>query len=192
MTVASALALGYRGCERKVGEAAIAGKHLVPSGNQYDWLGHGVYFWENDPTRALEWARGRCGHKEPFVVGAVIQLGYCLDLVEVEHLELVREAYKSLRKTFEVAGRLDELPRNELGFRGDQDLLKRNLDCAVINYLHHLRKQEGMRLFDTVRSPFWEGEPLYEGGRIMSRTHVQICVRSTAHIAGYFRPLLPS
>jgi hypothetical protein len=43
--------------------------------------------------------------------------------------------------------------------------------------------------FDTIRSPFWEGQPLYPGGKIMSRTHVQICVRNTICIVEYFRPL---
>ena len=189
MTVSSSLVLGYHGCERAVGEAAIAGEHLEPSMNDYDWLGHGVYFWENDPARALEWAREQRKAKEPFVVGAAIQLGFCLDLVEVDHLDLVRAAYLSLRNVFESAGKLDSLPVNESGFCADQDLVRRNLDCAVINCLHDLRKDENLRSFDTVRSPFWEGVPLYDGGKIMSRTHVQICVRNLESIVGYFRPL---
>jgi len=189
MIVSSALALGYHGCERAVGEAAIAGNHLVPSKNDYDWLGHGVYFWESDPARALEWAELHCKAKDPFAVGAAIQLGFCLDLVEVDHLELVRAAHASFRDVFEAAGKLDSLPKNQSGFSGDQDLVKRNLDCAVINYLHKLREEEGLRPFETIRSPFWEGDPLYDGGKIMSRTHVQICVRNTDCIVGYFRPL---
>ena len=41
----------------------------------YDWLGHGLYFWENNYDRALDWAtqkKHRGGIKEPAVVGAVL------------------------------------------------------------------------------------------------------------------------
>ncbi len=189
MIAGSLLTLGYHGCEREVGEKAIEGVHLTPSRNAYDWLGHGVYFWERDPERALEWAKVNQKAKEPFVVGAAIQLGFCLDLVEVEHLELVRAAYLSLHRMFQAAGLLDEFPENGAGFRGDLDLVKRNRDCAVINHLHDLRQEAGEPEFDTVRSPFSEGKPLYDGGKIMARTHVQICVRNPACILGYFRPL---
>ena len=50
--------LGYHGCDRKVGEAVLAGKkELKQSKNEHDWLGHGIYFWENNPQRALDWAK---------------------------------------------------------------------------------------------------------------------------------------
>jgi len=57
MTRASAFVLGYHGCNRAVGEKVIAGKeHLKASDNDYDWLGSGIYFWENSARRALDWA----------------------------------------------------------------------------------------------------------------------------------------
>lgn len=190
MTAATGLIIGYHGCERRDGEDAIAGSHPRSSTNPYDWLGHGLYFWENDPDRALHWASTQRKAKQPFVLGAVIALGHCLDLVEAAHLELLREAHGKLRNTYDIAGKLSEMPRNEKGFSGDADLVKRNLDCAVINYLHDLRQQESLHPFDTVRSPFSEGTPLYEGAGIMSRTHIQICVRDPkTSIIGYFRLL---
>jgi hypothetical protein len=30
-----------------------------PSTNEWDWLGHGIYFWEHSPERALRWAQER-------------------------------------------------------------------------------------------------------------------------------------
>lgn len=183
----SALTVAYHGCDRSVGEDAISGTHLLHSTNDYDWLGHGVYFWENDPVRAKEWAASQPDVTDPFVVGAVIDLGRCLDLIEVDHLELLCDAYAGMREVFEAAGQ--DLPINEHGFKGDADLVKRHLDCAVINYLHEMREQEGADPFDTVRSPFAEGKPLYPGGKIMARTHVQICVCNRDNILGYFLPL---
>ena len=50
--------LAFHGCDRAVGERILAGKeHVRPSDNDYDWLGPGAYFWENNPRRALAWAQ---------------------------------------------------------------------------------------------------------------------------------------
>ena len=43
------------------------------SRNDYDWLGDGVYFFQDAPARALEWARQRFG-EDAAVLGAEIDL----------------------------------------------------------------------------------------------------------------------
>jgi hypothetical protein len=51
----SGLILGFHGCDESVAKEVVAkGKILRESHNNYDWLGHGVYFWENSSERALE------------------------------------------------------------------------------------------------------------------------------------------
>jgi hypothetical protein len=75
---------------------------FVPAGMIYDWLGHGIYFWENDPVRALRFAeesrdnphQGQVQVENPAVLGAVIDCGNCLNLMQASDLGLVREAYK--------------------------------------------------------------------------------------------------
>ena len=110
---------GYHGCDRKLGEAVLAGKKtLVPSQNGYDWLGAGIYFWENAPERALEWAKNCVSNpkrskgqiKEPFVLGAIIDLGLCLNLTDVGQMEILRTAYDSVKESFERDG--IKLPKN--------------------------------------------------------------------------------
>src|SRR5690349_15456714 len=96
-----AFVLGFHGCDRAVAERVISRKaSLRPSRNDYDWLGHGIYFWENDPRRAALWAREQSGRArskgrkfEPAVVGAVIDLGRCLDLLNSTSIEIVEQAY---------------------------------------------------------------------------------------------------
>lgn len=193
---ASAFVLGFHGCDESVGERVLAGKdHLVPSANDYDWLGHGIYFWENSPERAKQWAEFLAKHSpksrnriaKPFVVGAIIDLGDCLDLTEASSLGLVRSGFYEMKLAMESIG-LD-LPKNEPGSRGDEDLLKRKLDCTVINYVHAMRDDEDeLKPFDSVRGAFSEGQPLYDGAKIMAKTHIQICVRKRSSIRGYFRP----
>lgn len=50
---------GFHGCDRRVGETVLSShtQHLKSSRNDYDWLGHGIYFWEASPERGLEFAR---------------------------------------------------------------------------------------------------------------------------------------
>jgi len=137
--------LAYHGCDVKVGEGILAGKnHVRSSTNKHDWLGGEAYFWENSSKRALQWAQFLKAHPkitsggvdEPFVVGAIIKPGRCLDLTEAHCLGLVSEAYQELQATVERPGAV--LLSNEAGHCGDEDLVKRFLDCAVIEFLHTL------------------------------------------------------
>ncbi|MGM0578740.1 MAG: hypothetical protein ACQEXJ_23660 [Myxococcota bacterium] len=185
------LIIGYHGCDRRLGEKVLLeGGALKPSHNKYDWLGRGTYFWEHGPERALEWAREMQADEkidEPFVLGAFIHLGRCLDLADTAATRHVATWYEDLRAAFEAAGK--ELPQNKPSQHGDHDLLLRRLDCAVLNYgLGNLDEQQGRIVYQTVRGLFPEGGPAFEGSRIMVKTHVQIAVRDPDCILGYFRP----
>jgi hypothetical protein len=167
--------------------------YALGSENDFDWLGGGIYFWENSPSRALQYAqelrdrpRRRRGPrvKTPAVVGAVIEIGYCLNLMDAEFLSLMREAYDDLAVLHARLGL--PLPGNKLV--GDELMLRR-LDCAVINSMHQTREDRGLRPFDTVRSAFAEGGELYPGSGVTARHHIQLCVRRRSCIKGYFRPL---
>ena len=195
---ATSFVLGYHGCDQKVGERILdsGDDHVSASKNACDWLGTGSYFWENSSDRALSWAKFLqkypqiADHKieTPFVIGAIIDLGNCLDLSDTESLTIIRKGYEEFKATNESAGTL--LPANDRAHDADTDLVKRHLDCAVVNFVHALRDQSNLRPFDTVRGIFTEGGELYPGAKIQSKTHVQICVRDSAKsIKGYFRPL---
>ena len=191
--------LGYHGCDRAVGEQALAGSiDLIQSDRDYDWLGPGVYFWEGDPLRAREWAEAKAARQpsmHPYVIGAVIDLGHCLDLTTRDDIELLRGAYQGLVRSREAEGKA--LPRNrDAGRDPNRDELLRNLDCAVIRYLHDsIEEQIGqgsadneLERFDTVRGLFREGAPVYLGSGFYERTHTQIAVRSLDCIKGVFVP----
>ena len=55
------LIIGFHGCDRSTYENVLY-KHerLRASHNSYDWLGNGIYFWENSLDRAEEWAISYC------------------------------------------------------------------------------------------------------------------------------------
>lgn len=181
--------LGFHGTDRTVVNNAVTQKiqHLAKSEDTTEWLGHGVYFWENDPERALDWARSgktKGKIKTPDAVGAVIDLGYCLDLTTMTGLNEVAAAYEILRAFYQQAGL--ELPKNTSG----PDKARRELDCAVIQALHSYRLEKGLKPYDSVRAPFPEDKPLFDESGFRKRNHIQICViKPEQCIKGYFKPL---
>jgi hypothetical protein len=189
--------LAYHGCDREVGERILRGEeHVAPSTNDYDWLGSGAYFWENSPERAAAWAsflqsrRGRVRQtvRDPFVVGAIIDPGHCLDLIGAQSLAVLKQAFEEMVLTFRESG--IDLPVNSAAFARDEDLVHRRLDCAVCQFLHTLHEENGQPAFDTLRAAFLEGAELHPGAGFRAQTHIQWCVRKPQQsIRGYFRPL---
>lgn len=75
--------IGYHSCDKEIGLKVLNGQtQLNPSKNPWDWLADGIYFWEQNPHRALEYANevaqgnqfNKIKIKTPFVLGAIIQL----------------------------------------------------------------------------------------------------------------------
>lgn len=193
-TTRSGLILAFHGCDESLIPDLLSGKKsLVHSENSYDWLGHGSYFWDNNPRRALEFAtflttlkgnKKNTVHK-PAVIGAVINLGFCLDLLDSDNLIFLEEAYLLLEASYKALGL--SLPVNK-PIGGNKDLILRELDCAVIESLHQFREQENMKPFDSVRGVFWEGTELYPNAGFRKKDHIQICIRNPNCIKGYFLP----
>lgn len=186
----SNLIIGFHGTTKDRADKILGGSSGFRISNKvYDWLGKGMYFWENNYRRAEQWAF-ETAKKEgkgdtPAVVGAVLDLGFCLDLTDSKCLDELKEGYNVLKESFEKDGR--ELPKNSLG-GSSSDLLLRNLDCAVINSLHELRKVAKMPSYDSVRGVFWEGEDLYKGAGFKAKNHIQIAIINPNCIKGFFRP----
>lgn len=54
-TTRPGLILGFHGCDKFLVEKVLTGKEtLRKSENEYDWIGHGVYFWENSASRSFK------------------------------------------------------------------------------------------------------------------------------------------
>lgn len=183
--------LGFHGTDAQTVHDILNSRtaNLHASNNDYDWLGDGVYFWENDPARArsfiVDKMRRDGDTREPAVIGAVIDLGLCMNLVDRPALLELQAAYKDMKVDFdlmEVAMPVNEGPT--------EDLLRRNLDKAVFDHVHKLRaRSDKLSSYQTIRSPFLEGKPLYDNTFFREKTHVQIAVRDApACIKGYFLP----
>ena len=184
--------LGFHGCDKKIADKVLSGEErLLPSENSYDWLGHGIYFWENNPARALEYAklltkRSKSTVDSPAVIGAVIDLGYCLDLLEEESIAIIKQGYKLFLKMQKLSG-IESLPENKYVQHGFP--MMRHLDCAVIETIHACMKEQKGKQFDSVRAMFPEGKPVYPNAGFLDKNHIQICIRNPNCIKGYFRVL---
>jgi hypothetical protein len=177
--------IAYHGCDAEVAERLLAHEKFKKSANKYDWLGTGVYFWEYGAKRALRFAhdqkkRGKVTN--PTVIGALIQLGNCFDLLDTQFTDDLLSAYEICA---EAAAEQDiNLPIN----KGDTpDKLLRYRDCFVLNWYLEQTELDG-RSYDTVRGCFTEGGPAFEGSNIQRESHIQLAVRNLDCILGVFRP----
>ena len=185
------LTIGFHGCDQSLVDKVIAGKeNLLASTNDYDWLGSGIYFWENNEERALEWAvelskRPGSSVKQPAVIGAIIDLGYCFDLTDTAYLKELKKSYDFALEFSRISG--IPMPVNKtLG--NSTDLLLRKLDCYVIQTTHRINREANKRAYDSVRGVFWEGKPLYPNAGFAEKNHIQICICNPNCIKGYFLP----
>lgn len=182
---------GYHGCDADVVAKVLAGDEtLAQSEKGYDWLGPGVYVWEHAPQRAYDWAveerkRDPEKIKTPAVLGLVINLGQCFDLLDTANTRLLQNLFPEFQRLVLESGK--NLPENRPARAGDEDKVLRFLDCAVIKFALDKLADAG-RAYHTVRGAFFEGGETFPGAGIMLKSHIQIAVREPNCILGFFRP----
>ncbi|MBY0228483.1 MAG: hypothetical protein K2W96_04300 [Gemmataceae bacterium] len=179
--------VGYHGCKRAFADRLVAGSvrpgDWETSRNDYDWLGEGIYFWEDAPERAWQWARYRY-KDEAAVVATEIRLGRCMDLADTAFVDLLRGAYRDIVDAYQGAGL--SLPKNE----GKEQKLRR-LDRLVIDRVTESMDTPEGKYFQTVRAPFEEGEPMFPGAMLRTLSHIQIAVRDHRCIGPSVYRVLP-
>lgn len=194
--------LGFHGCDEAIRNQLVANPNSVKkSGESYDWLGNGFYLWENNYERALKWAQDKKRRKQinkPSVLGVIYQLDHCLDFTDSAFIHIVSQYYALMKEDFSFLKK--ELPTNKSLPKDEyHDLILRELDCAVIEYLHqqvaeeiqsdiNLKGHSELKHFDTARGVFTEGGPAFDGAGIQSKSHIQICIRNLNCIKGFFIP----
>lgn len=175
------LVIGFHGCDESVLYNLLNHKsEMFRSQNDYDWLGPGMYFWQENLLRAHQWAQDN--RRQPAVLGALIDLGECLDFVDSDYIKLLLPAYKTLKAEVKTAGTM--MPKNTLS----PDRKLRKLDCAVIKKIHEHREWTAQSPYDTVRGVFWEGKKVYPTSGFKEKNHIQICVYNPNSIKALFIP----
>lgn len=193
MSTFSRTIIGYHGCLANRAEGLLAGTLEIAdwpkSEESFDWLGHGIYFWEHGLHRAQRWAKEKAIRDggEPAVVGAVIDIARCLDLNDTKGTELLGAMYQKLAREYQESG--ISMPENRGLSETDEDLKFRELDCLVINStIATIDPNE--ELFPVVRAAFPEGSQAFPGSKLHVQSHTQIAIRDPKCILGIFRPNL--
>src|SRR5690242_16580824 len=180
------LTIGFHGCDKSAVETLLNNPDNIKiSRKPYDWLGHGMYFWENNYERALQWAKDkkqRGAIKIPAVIGATLNLGYCCDFLDSKYIKLLSPYYELMTLAYKQSNKV--LPRNrDLGNDNQKDKILRELDCSVIEFMHNeILKQvrsdiqnkgfSEYKIFDSTRGMFTEGGPVFKGSAIFEKTHI--------------------
>lgn len=196
------LVIGFHGCDTSVRDQLLCKPDsIIISKEPYNWLGHGMYFWENNYDRAMQWAeekkkRGKIN--VPAVIGAVLFLGYCCDFLDTKYIKMLQSCHQMMVAVNNFAQK--NLPHNrDLPHDRHKDKILRELDCATIEFMHreimdeaHTDiKEKGYsdnKIFDSTRGVFTEGGPAFEGAGIFEKSHIQICIRNPNCIKGFFLP----
>lgn len=93
---------GFHGTDKEIALKILNQEdEISQSENEYDWLGNGTYFWENNYERAMQYAveaskRKDSKIKTPFVLGSIIDLGNCFDLLDQRNLDFLLLSYNKV------------------------------------------------------------------------------------------------
>lgn len=179
--------VGFHGTRQSVAESLVLGKgDWLVSKNDHDWLGNGVYFWEHAPRQAWWWAdrikkrkqksknpdeRKKWG-EDTAVLGAMIRLGTCLDLLDPPVSSLMKKWYDLYSE--EATRAKVVLPRNTMH--------KRFLDCRVFEFAYEQARVMGQTIQSSrgVYAPTDAKLRLWPGSWLAEGAHVQVCVRPDA------------
>jgi hypothetical protein len=152
---------------------------FTPSRNSYDWLGKGVYFWQDAPYRAWNWAGEYCKKKggDPAVIRSLVKIrrDEFMDLLDYSQdpnwANYLRRTHQYLQQQTSSV-----LPPNKraIGYHALDRLV---LDTLVEDIL----KPMDINIL-AVRACFQEGEEIYPGSAIYNKSHIQLAVRDTSSI----------
>lgn len=194
--------IAFHGCDIDIRNKLVSNPNDIKiSKKPFDWLGNGMYFWENNYQRAIEWAKNKEDKgeiKRAGVLGAVLQLGHCCDFLDSKFTNLVGLYYEPMSEHYRMSNK--ELPQNiDADHDVNKDQLVRLLDCAVIEYMHTSIEGKyhqdiiktgysNTKVFESTRGAFSEGGPAFNGAGIRKKSHIQICIRNMNCIKGFFIP----
>lgn len=166
--------IGFHGTGMASAERLVAGEDFQASDQDDEWFGKGIYFWEHAFKQAWSWAKIHKTYPVPAVIGAVIRLGNCFDLLDPGNVTILRGFYEKM---------VAEMDANDitppLNVR-----THRKLDCALFNLFYSDCEEAGKPL-DTSRAvyvPTSRLKRVCKGSWISEETHIQVCVRNPESI----------
>lgn len=169
--------IAYHGTSAQVADRLVDGEAFTISQNDDDWFGTGIYFWEYAPKQAWWWAERYKNEKSPAVVGAIIRLGHCLDLLDPENVRVLQSFQREAIDVWKNASMI--VPKN-----GNQH---KKLDCAIFNLFYGQQRDPGIETARAVYVPTGSASRAWKRSWIYEQSHIQICVRKPENILAVWR-----
>ncbi|AFY94538.1 hypothetical protein [Chamaesiphon minutus] len=163
---------GYHGTSQTKA-ASILKNGFLSSDNDYDWLGTGIYFFQDAPMRAKKWAT-EMHPDEPAVICSLIELDNCIDLFDIMWFPILKNVYNLFDEEYRSTNR--PFPK-----QNPSRSKAHRLDCAFFNYASQFLSRQG-QIVTSIRAVFVEGECIFPDSAIFDLAHVQIAVRNPAVI----------
>jgi hypothetical protein len=159
---------GYHGTSREAANRIIQ-QGFRESTNDYDWLGTGVYFFQDAPMRAPAWAT-ELYPDDPAVIRSLIRLENCIDLLDLNWFPLIRNVYNAFVDNLRTSNL--PLPR-----QNPSRSKAHRLDCAYFNYITEVLSSQDQKV-DAIRAVFLEGDRIFPDSAIFDLAHIQIAIRN--------------
>ena len=168
------IVIGYHGTDEASAERLVHGEAFAESDRDNEWFGKGVYFWEHAPKQAWWWSKSVRKAKKPAVVGALMRLGNCFDLLDSENTRALKIFKASL--DLKYAQRSVPMPTNHRE--------NMNLDCLVFNsfYMASDASSHSVESARAVYVPTESKKRIWSRSWIYENAHIQICVRNPRNI----------
>ncbi|MFB2918715.1 MULTISPECIES: hypothetical protein [Aerosakkonema] len=163
---------GYHGTSAEAAELIVRDGFRIKS-SRYHWLGDGVYFFQDAPLRAWEWANQR--YSDPAVIRSLIKLDEdCIDLVDIKWFSLIEEIYGLYLSSYELLKQ--PLPVQNLERKAH------GIDCDFFNFMVRLLSESRGIKVRAIRGVFIEGKRIFTNSAIFNRAHIQISILDTSLI----------
>lgn len=165
-------AYGYHATSRPAANEIIR-SGFVASRNDYDWIGCGVYFFQDAPMYARDWCTNyrrteRVGLEDCVVLRCEVRYRDWIDLCDSAWMSQLR-------------GMADLVPAGitQDPFLSGASATRHWFDYQLIELTVDALEQKGVSV-RAVRSPFLEGMPVAANSHFHDCQHVQIAVRDTS------------
>ncbi|WPX08550.1 hypothetical protein [Anaerocellum danielii] len=147
---------GYHGTTRESAIKILASKKFLISRGKKQWLGEGVYFFENDLKQAYNWCTKARKYRDWVIIKSRIEADTLLDLCDLETFEL----FEAL--VYKIKNRIDNKGNNKFRWR----------ELHVIDLMYRLCP------FDVVRAAYIVPSSKPISGTNIYPIQVQVCVKN--------------
>ena len=161
------ISIYHVGARKDVLDTVATGSGIKWSTEMHDWLGHGIYFWED--IGWAEWWQAERWHASKGVgPGAILAASIDADLL----LDLSRRSDADyFREEASIA--LEGIQRRRNQPVNDNKNQLFCLDCAVVNSIQRSLVDSGKH---GLRMPFYLGPSFTEDGNFFVGQHLQVCL----------------